>query len=231
MEHILLLHGAIGAKDQLQGLSEKLSSTYNVHNISFSGHGGTPYSGAFSIKQFAEEVLAYVNSNGLDKVNIFGYSMGGYVGMYLARYYPERINKLVTLATKYHWDPAIAEKENKMLDADVIASKIPVFAAALEKRHAPNNWKDLLLKTRDMLTAMGNDNPLRTEDYGLVNQPILVLLGDRDKMVSLEEILQVYKYLPNAQMGMLPGTAHPIEQVNNAYLTFLIKTFISEPSK
>ncbi len=228
MKHILLLHGAIGAKDQLQDLNEQLSPTYHVHNISFSGHGGTPYTGAFSIKQFAEEVLEYIDSNGLDRVNVFGYSMGGYVGMYLARYYPERINKLVTLATKYHWDPAIAEKENKMLDAKVIASKIPAFAAALEKRHAPNDWKELLLKTRDMLTAMGNNNPLKTEDYGLVSQPVLVLLGDRDKMVGLEETLHVYKSLPNAQMGILPGTAHPIEQVNNAYLIFLIKTFIPD---
>lgn len=228
MEHILLLHGAIGAKDQLQNLSEQLSPTCHVHSINFSGHGGTPYTGAFTIKQFAEEVLEYIDSNGLDKVNVFGYSMGGYVGMYLARYYPERINNLVTLATKYHWDPAIAEKENKMLDAEVIASKIPAFAAALEKRHAPNDWKELLLKTRDMLTVMGSDNPLKTEDYKLVSQPVLVLLGDRDKMVSLEETLHVYKSLPNAQMGILPGTAHPIEQVNNAYLIFLIKTFITD---
>eukprot|EP01036_Dinobryon_divergens_P016013 gene16013-21701_t len=40
------------------------------------------------------------------------------------------------------------------------------------------------------------------DDYAQIDKPCLILMGDRDKMVTLEETLQVYKAVPGAQ---LPG--------------------------
>lgn len=227
MQPLLLLHGAIGASDQLVNIAEELADNYKVYTLDFSGHGGKSFPAEpLSIQVFAQEVLAFLDEEGLDKVSIFGYSMGGYVAMYLAKRHPERVDKIVTLATKFHWDEPTAAKETKMLDAGKIEEKLPAFAAALQKRHAPNDWKELLGKTIDMLNRMGQDNPLNPEDYTGMNQPCMILLGDRDKMITLEETLQVYKTLPNAQMGMLPNTHHPIEQVNVPYLLFYIRQFI-----
>lgn len=227
MQPLLLLHGAIGASDQLVQIAEELSDNYKVYTLDFSGHGGKPFPAEpLSIQQFAQEVLAFLDEEGLDKVSIFGYSMGGYVAMYLAKHHPERVNKIVTLATKFHWDEATAAKETKMQDAAKIEEKLPAFAATLQNRHAPNDWKELLGKTVDMLNSMGQDNPLKQEDYTSINQPCMILLGDRDKMITLDETLVVYRALPNAQMGMLPNTHHPIEQVNVPYLLFYIRQFI-----
>src|SRR4029077_13449669 len=101
MQHLLVLHGAIGAKDQLQPLAEKLRSHYIVHTLNFSGHGGETIPATFSIEGFANDVLHYLKQNNIDKINIFGYSMGGYVALYLAKHYPEKVNKAATLATKF----------------------------------------------------------------------------------------------------------------------------------
>ena len=61
MQHLLLLHGAIGAKDQLQLLADELSDYYIIHTLNFSGHGGEPFTaGDFSIPVFAEDVMAYL---------------------------------------------------------------------------------------------------------------------------------------------------------------------------
>jgi alpha/beta superfamily hydrolase len=54
------------------------------------------------------------------------------------------------------------------------------------------------------------------------------LLGDRDKMVPLEETVAVYKQLRNAQFGVIPGTPHAFEQVNVPLLAQLITTFINQ---
>ncbi len=227
MQPLLLLHGAIGASDQLVQIAEELSDNYKVYTLDFSGHGGNPFPAEpFSIPLFAQEVLAFLDKEGLGKVSIFGYSMGGYVAMYLAKHHPERVDEIVTLATKFYWDEATAAKETKMLDAGKIEEKLPAFAAALQKRHAPNDWKEVLSKTITMLNSMGQDNPLKPDDYTTIENPCMILLGDRDKMITLDETLQVYKTLPNAQMGMLPNTHHPIEQVNVPYLLFYIRQFI-----
>ncbi|MBZ0099760.1 MAG: alpha/beta hydrolase [Taibaiella sp.] len=227
MQPLLLLHGAIGASDQLVQIAEKLSDDYKVYTLDFSGHGGKPFPvEPLSIPLFAQEVLAFLDKEGLEQVSIFGYSMGGYVAMYMAKYHPERVNKIVTLATKFHWDEPTAAKETKMLDAGKIEEKLPAFAAALQKRHAPNDWRELLQRTIAMLNSMGQYNPLKPEDYTGINRPCMVLLGDRDKMITLDETLHVYKTLLNAQMGMLPNTHHPIEQVNVPYLLFYIRQFV-----
>lgn len=227
MKTIILLHGAIGATDQLSTIAEELGKSYTVHTLNFSGHGGAPFSdNVFSIQLFANEVLEFMDKKSLTKASIFGYSMGGYVAMYLARYYPEKIEQIITLATKFHWDEETAMKEIKMLNADKIQEKLPAFAATLAKRHSPNDWKVLLNKTSAMLNNMGNDNPLKVEDYTNIAHPFLILLGDRDKMITLDETINVYKTLPNAQMGMLPDTQHPIEQVNMPYLLYYIRQFI-----
>lgn len=226
MEPLLLLHGAIGAARQLVPLAEQLKTNYKIYTPDFTGHGGRPASGHFSMQLFAEDVIALMDKEGLQKASVFGFSLGGYVGMYMARHYPERINKLVTLATKYHWDPASAAKEMGMLNADTIEQKIPVFAETLRERHAPSDWREVLKKTADMISALGTDNTLKQADHAAILAPTLLLLGDRDKMISLEETLAVYRSIPNAQLGMLPNTQHPIEQVDVELLGMMIRKFL-----
>jgi pimeloyl-ACP methyl ester carboxylesterase len=229
MQHLLLLHGAIGSNEQLIPLKEKLEGNFIVHTLNFSGHGGNkmPEAG-FSIETFANDVLEYLELNNIEAINIFGYSMGGYVAMWLAKNHPEKINHIITLATKFYWDKEVAAKEAKMLVAETIETKISAFAASLKQRHAPNDWKEVLIQTSSMLMDMGENNPLKLENYVSIDHPCLLMLGDKDKMVTLTETVDVFKQLPNAQFCVLPATAHPIEQVNVDILTFHIKQFMVE---
>lgn len=221
---LLLLHGAIGAASQLQPLAAQLAAHYDVHLPEFPGHGGTPLpEQPFSIALFAEATLQYIRQHELKEITIFGYSMGGYVALYLARQYPDLISRIITLGTKFHWDEATAAREVKMLDADIIIQKVPAFADNLARLHAPNDWKTVLQKTAEMLFGMGVDNPLKPTDYKDITTPSLIMLGDRDKMVTLPETVAAYNAIPGAQMAVLPGTPHPVEQVSLSLLTFFLQ--------
>lgn len=232
MQHLILLHGAIGSKEQLEPLATALKKNFIVHSIDFSGHGKRPVSNEkFSLSLFANDVLEYIHDNNIEQANIFGYSMGGYVAMHMAKYYPEKINRIITLATKFYWDDITTNKEVKKLNPDAISEKLPAFAEQLSKRHFPNNWKKVLEKTTNLLIEFGSDNPLKPEDYSTVITPCLILLGDRDKMVTLEETVAVYKKLPNAQLGILSNTPHPVEQVNLELLIFFIRQYLAVTSE
>ena len=137
----------------------------------------------------------------------------------------ERINKLVTLATKFHWDFLTAEKEIKMLDPEKMEEKIPAFANTLKERHAPNDWKDVLKSTAHMMTKMGEANVLTKADYPQIRTGTLLLLGDNDKMVTIEETLDVYHALPESTLTVLPETPHPIEQVNMDTLSGMLSKY------
>ena len=223
MKNILLLHGAIGAKDQLDALKEKLKENYNVYSFNFSAHGKEGFSKSFNIEQFAEDTLSYLSSNNLEQVDIFGYSMGGYVALYLAKHYPNKVNQIITLGTKFKWTPEIAKKEVKMLNAAIIEAKIPQFAQALSERHGSKNWKTLLSKTAEMMLAMGEGSPLSLSDYQNISHNCKIMLADNDEMVTKEETLEIADALLNSRLTTIKNSKHPIEKVD---MDLLVKEIV-----
>lgn len=228
MEHILLLHGALGAASTLEPLKKELLPFYQVHSFNFSGHGGSeiPQAG-FSIELFTQDVLAYLDQQQLPAVHIFGYSMGGYVALYLAKLHPEKVKSIFTLATKFNWSPATAEKEIRLLNPEKIQEKVPHFAKALAERHDPQDWKENMIKTADLMQQLGQTPSLPDDDLAQINVPVQVGVGDGDPMVSLEETIKTYRLLPDAKLLVLPATKHPIEVVSVSRLQYEIKEFIN----
>lgn len=216
MQHVLFLHGAIGAADQLQPIADQLTNKYHVHLFNFSGHGGKAQNGSFSISSFASEVMDYLREHSIDKINIFGYSMGGYVALYLAKYHPEKIRNVFTLATKFSWTPAIAQHEIKMLNPEKIEEKIPAFAKTLQQRHAPFDWKMVLQQTAAMMIDLGDNNVLTDTDFEDITQRVLLGIGDKDTMVTFEETIAVYRKLKQGNFIVFPNTPHPIEKISLA---------------
>ena len=225
MKTIILLHGAIGANDQLEPLVKELTQKdFQVFSFNFSGHGKKPFQNNFGIEQFANELEQFITTQHLEKPNVFGYSMGGYVALYLAHKQPTLLGNIITLGTKFEWTPEIAQKETKMLDAKTILGKVPKFAEDLKTRHG-NEWELLLSKTAEMMLSLGTNNVLALNDYTTIENKILIGLADKDTMVSLAETTAVYKQLKNSAMYMLPNTKHPIETVNVSLLGKIIGEF------
>ena len=220
---ILILHGALGSASQLGPVKSMMESNgMNVYSLNFSGHGGAAFQNNFGIEQFADDTLQYIKSHQLNQVTIFGYSMGGYVAMWLAKLHPDLVGKIITLGTKFDWSIESATQEVKKLNAEKILEKIPAFARILENRHAPNDWKTLLQKTADMMMALGESPLLTKEILQTIQQPTLICLGDQDDMADRSYSEQVASFLPNGEFLLLENTPHPIEKVDLKKLTSLI---------
>lgn len=221
----IFLHGAIGASYQLRPLREEFPGSFALN---FPGHGGQDFApDRFCIPDFAGYVLGEMDARGIVKADFFGYSMGGYVALYIARHYPERAGKIFTLGTKLSWDEATAAKEVKMLDPVKIREKVPKFAAALEKRHAPLDWETVLWQTAEMMLALGKNPDLKDEDFRMIQSPVLLSVGDSDTMVSIEETMHVHRCIPGSRFAVLPATPHPIEQVDRETVVFLARKFFN----
>ncbi len=225
MKNIILLHGAIGAADQLEPLTALLKTTCHVFTFSFSGHGKTPFHTNFGIEQFASELKKFIEDNELIQPSVFGYSMGGYVALYLEHIHPGLMKHIITLGSKFEWSPEIAQKEVKMLDAKTIAEKVPKFADELRTRHG-GDWEGLLQKTAGMMLSLGTQPLLNDEALNAIHTKVLIGLADHDTMVTLHETVAVFKKLNNAGMYMLPASKHPIGTVNTPLLANIIEDFI-----
>ena len=226
-ETILLLHGALGSKSHFDALKERLANSFDVHTMNFEGHGGEVSDNDFSIELFTDNVIAYLTANSIDKTNIFGYSMGGYVALNIALKYPAKVIKVVTLGTKFNWDVASAEKEVKMLNPTKVAEKVPQFAEVLNRMHAPHDWRLLMTKTADMMIDMAKGAKLFEDDFKKIKTPVVIGIGSLDNMVSLEESENISKLLPNATLVQLEGVRHPIDKVQTEGLVkYLSSNFV-----
>lgn len=226
MKSIIVLHGALGAKTQLEPLMNALSTLYDVHSLNFEGHGGRATESDFSIERFAANLKEYMDEHQLSGCPVFGYSMGGYVALKLESQHPGTFSKIVTLGTKFGWTPEVAAKETAMLNPEKIEEKVPKFAAALAALHAPLDWKAMMYKTAEMMHNLGTKPALSPEDFEQIRIPVSLLLGSEDVMVTKEETQAVLAQLPNADFTVIEGWQHPIERVDAGQLAEKVKELL-----
>jgi len=224
MNDLLLLHGALGSKEQLEQLKTTLSTRFTVHTLNFDGHGDTASERPFSIGLFAQNVREYLDEQQIQTCTIFGYSMGGYVALKLAQEQPARVDRIITLGTKLAWTPEIAAKETALLNPAKIEEKVPKFAAALAQLHP--DWKQVILKTASCMTDLGNQPALSETNFHEINIPVTLLLGSEDVMVTREETETVAHQLPDAHFELVDGWQHPIERVNTDELAAIINRLL-----
>jgi pimeloyl-ACP methyl ester carboxylesterase len=228
VENLLLLHGALGAAATLEPLKQALADNYIVYTIDFAGHGGNELPAQdYSIELFAQNVVDFMQEQQLEQVHIFGYSMGGYVGLYLAQQYPCRIKSVFTLATKFAWSEEAAAKEVKLLNPDKIKEKVPQFAAMLAQRHAPQPWEQVMRKTAAMMQQLGTQPALTPDALSQLQLPVQIAVGDQDTMVTLEETIAAYRNLPNGRLLVLPATKHSLETIPVSRLAQEINLFLA----
>jgi pimeloyl-ACP methyl ester carboxylesterase len=226
MKPLLLLHGALASKSQFDALTPLLPD-FDVHTLNFSGHGGNPIPlTGYSFDTFADDILRYIDSKKIDRIALFGYSMGGYAALYFAKKYPNRVERIFTLNTKFNWDPLTTAKETAMLNAEKMLEKVPNYANMLMIQHGMNIWKQVLKQTEDMMNNLTKHVVLIDEDYKQITCPVIIGACDKDTTATLAENLHIYQLLPNAGFFVLPNTAHPFEKVNLTILSTQIKLFV-----
>ncbi len=219
---LILLHGALGSAEQLVHIKNSLGLHFTCFTFDFMGHGGTSIPDKILMPNLVNQLESFIKENipAEDHLTVFGYSMGGYAALMLASRRLSKIDRIITLGTKLAWSPDIAMKEVKMLNPNVIEEKVPAFAKELENRHQPQDWKLLLSKTIDMMTDLGVNQYLNDEVLNNISVPVKLMIGDRDKMSSLDETVDVFRKLKDVSISVLPSTPHPIDKVNMNRLIF-----------
>ncbi len=227
MSPLILLPGALGHATQFDNLIAELK-TCNIQAkaMDLAGQGLKPYStDAITVPLMAEALLFQLNELKItEPVNIFGHSLGGYIGLYLCMHFPKRVNSLYTLGTKWHWMAEIADKETAMLDPEKMEQKIPKYVENLKSIHK-QDWKNLVKSIAFLMSDLGLNQYLKPEYVLEINHLIRIALGDRDAMVTLDETANIYKALPNAQFQVYPNTPHPFEKSDIKKLAADLKGF------
>lgn len=94
-ENIFFLHGLFDCTLSWQPIADKLSDRFETHLLPIRNHRGAKRYESMSFDEMAEDIKAYADEKGIEKLNLVGHSLGGKTVMQFATKYPQMVNKMV----------------------------------------------------------------------------------------------------------------------------------------
>jgi pimeloyl-ACP methyl ester carboxylesterase len=214
---LIVLHGAYMNIPAMGAILPRLAETHKVYALELQGHGRTTdIDRPITYLNLADDVAAFMDTVGLKKADVFGYSMGAAVGLQLAIRHPEKVNKLVAASAAYDaegWQPEFKAFIPKMTVEMFVDMK---FAEDYRKL-APNpeGFPALVKK----LIALEHEPMAWEQDVRAMKTPVLIITGDAD-VATLEHSVAMFRLLGGGAMGdmgkplaasrlaVMPATSH-----------------------
>jgi 3-oxoadipate enol-lactonase len=203
-------------------LPERLADRFRV--IAFDNRGigqSTAPRGGFRMRDLADDALAVLDAEGVQQANVFGISMGGMIAQELVLHHPQRVGSLVLGATfashlrSHKPHPRIARDlllAGVLLDRTEVMARLLVsddcfarqrarFTEYVEQLSVPS----LSIARRQVVAIALHDTRAR---LGQIGAPTLVVSGDRDRLVPVENSRLLAQWIPGARYVELPGVGH-----------------------
>lgn len=207
---MVIIHGANSAAAEMTPFIEALRPYTRAVAPSLPGHGGRALPQRMTVADFAADVVAYMDREGIARDVITGYSFGGLVALYIARHYPQRVTAVVALATKHVFDDATIAHWTHLVQPERLARPGNPRTAELETIHAPNDWRVVASENAKMFAALRQDPPLTQSDLRSIAVPVMVVSSNVDQIVPWNETLALAKRIPASHVAMFYGPAHPL---------------------
>lgn len=226
---LVMLHGAAGCTQmEAEPLVRRLSASYHIYALDFAAHGQSDEFSAFSFtpELFIDNVRTVFDYYNLKKAHLFGFSLGGFIGLSFAAQYPQRLHKLAVHATNLFWNEQLIDTMMKRLDHETIMRQSPELTRFLADMHGGSKWVSLFERMKDY-TMRITGLQARYESVGHVTTPTLVSAVDEDDLFTVDSPVNLYKTLPNAKLAILPGKRHALQNVNLDVLTPLLQRHFS----
>ena len=211
---LLLLHGNGESLDYFAGQIDFFAKAYRVIALDTRGHGASPRGSApFTIRQFAEDLRAFMDEKGIESAHILGFSDGGNIALSFALKYPRRVKKLILNGANLDpWGVKLHVQLPIVLGyhaARLFAGKRPAARRKME-----------------LLGLMVNEPHFAPQDLRRLELSALVVAGDRD-MIREKHTRLIAGSLPGARLAILKGN-HFIANQNPEEFNRAVAEFLAE---
>jgi 3-oxoadipate enol-lactonase len=239
--NLVLVHGAGDNLKMWYNQVPVFSRSYRVIAYDVRGSGKTENpEGSYSVSLLAEDAYQLMKAIGAQEAYFVGYSMGGRIATQLALNYPELVKALVLASSSPDLTPPPPEASERLLSTLDLLDKgdMRAFAEAMtrdafspgfESLH-PTEFKEYLKvklqnKADGIARIMRLGQPRSSLDLSKIKCPVLLLVGENDWVMGLEQGKKAHEAIHGSKLVVLPtGHAAPIESpdgFNTAVLEFL----------
>lgn len=220
---VVLLHGFLGSHEIWEQTISNLSKSYRVISIDLPGHGGSDNFGyVHTMDLLAKSVKAVLDHLHLKKYVLVGHSMGGYAALAFADLFPDNIKGICL----YH-SSAYADSEEKKRDRTrsikVVKANHRIYTTeVIRNLFASKNLKYLKkelafaskiagkTKKQGIISALEGmkDRPDRSVILGLVEYPIMMVIGEHDNVLPAWQLMEQSQKIQNRHLLYLEHDGH-----------------------
>ena len=227
---LLLLHGGSGTSGDWAPYLPRLSEHFQVITPDSRGHGKSKNPGdKLSYSLMAGDMAALINHLGLEKPLVCGYSDGGQICLELGMHYPGLAQAYVVGAAFYEFSEGYFKflalfgiDMSGNIDLDEFEANAPDFVAYMKQAH-DMNWQEL---SRQLAKMWATPLNYTAADLARIVEPALLVVGDRDVPVPLEQNVAMYRLIPNAELAVAPNSGHEFAQANPELFTNIVLEFM-----
>jgi rifampin ADP-ribosylating transferase len=243
---VLLLHAWGESRRSFDRLLPLLPVTIHAIAMDQRGHGdsGRPTVG-YSLEDFAEDIVAFMDEAGLTSAVLLGSSSGGYVAQQVAVTSPQRVDGLVLVGSPrdLHGRPPFADEIDQLsdpMDASWVRESLTWFPRFHE---VPQWYIDDRVRDgvriparvwRDTFNGLIAASP--PTDAGTIKAPTLIIWGDRDELLTRKQEEALAAAIPFSRLVIHADTGHLVlweqpERVASELSTFVESLHSSGPDE
>lgn len=209
---LVLLHGNGESSDYFEHQIAHFCKMYRVIAIDTRGHGQSPRGNKpFTIKQFANDLLDFMDERNIEKAHLLGFSDGGNIALTFALKHPERVDKLI------------------LNGANLFPSGVkPLYQWPIEFGYSIaklfSRKSDKARKNAELLGLMVNEPHIDPSELAQLTIPVLVIAGTKD-MIKETHTRLIYNSLSNATLEFIEGS-HFIASKNPETFNAAVEKFL-----
>ncbi|MET8253240.1 alpha/beta hydrolase [Micromonospora sp. NPDC005197] len=236
---LVLIHGALsGIGTSFGTILPFLAKSRRVIAVELQAHGHTPdVDRPLTVEHFAADVVELLDRLGVERADVFGWSMGSAVALRLGTDHAERVGRLVLASVSFDEDglhPGLLDGIQDLQPEHLHGSEF--HEEYLRTAPDPAGWATLVTKMKVLDANLPRWTP---EQIRALAAPAMIVLADSD-IVQPEHAVRMFRLLgggvpgdltglPACRLAILPGTIHTTIPQRADWLAPMIDEFLAEP--
>lgn len=225
---VFLVHLAAVLDNWDPRLMDGIAARHHVIAFDNRGIGASSGSPANSMEQMADDAITFIRAKGFQQVDLLGFSMGGMVAQEIVLKEPQLVRKMIVAGTGPAGGEGISavagvtfydmlrgfftgQDAKQFLFFTRTVGGIEAGKAFLERLNERTENRDTEISVRAFLAQLealrvwGQKAPA---DLSVVQQPVLVVNGDADRMVPTPNTHDLARRLPHSTLIIYPDAGH-----------------------
>jgi pimeloyl-ACP methyl ester carboxylesterase len=249
---VLLQHFRGNLDNWDPALIDALAADRRVITFDNAGLGGSTGTTPGTVAQMARDALAFLDAMALDRVDVFGFSLGSFVAQEIALIRPDAVRRMVLAASApqgaagmHGWARHVIEAvgapkpdPDDYLDVFYTSSaesrtagqeSLRRMLARTVDRDATTTWRTRVAQY-DAVCAWGIPDHARLQRLAGIEVPVFVANGDSDPMILPRYSHLLAGLIPHARVTIYPDAAHGFLFQHHARFAADVSTFLAGAS-